>query len=242
MLKMKKTIPLCWTKQAALLLVFLAVHYISEHMGDSAVSLLPNVKVGWFPAVMAAVSAAGSILGGVMGNNQVRKQRRALEDRQRKLDAWRDASLGSDYLSRADSQAALRTVRENIDEQLKAADTSAIKGGMTDEARAAYASRLNRGYADVVSQIAGLGEKYRDRVRDMHLQQSAAIDDAKIGLNSTLGAQNLASGIASAAGSLSQLMGASAGRGGASVQPSDTVKNMAKNGYLPGYDKYKINI
>ena len=241
---MNKTILLGWTRQAAVLLAFIAVHFISEYIGDGAVSLLPNVKVGWLPLVMAGVSAAGSILGSVMGNNQVRKQRRALEDKQRRLDAWRDAALGSDYLSRADSQAALRTVRENMDEQLKAADTEAIKGGMTDEARAAYASRLNRGYADVVSQIAGMGEKYRDRVRDMYMQQSNAIDDAKMGLSSTSGAQNLASGITSAASTLSSLMGASSGRGAttAGVQPSQTVKNMASSGYLPGYDKYKINI
>ena len=241
---MNKTILLGWTRQAAVLLVFLAVHFISEYIGDGAASLLPNVKVGWLPLVMAGVSAAGSILGSVMGNNQVRKQRRALEDKQRRLDAWRDAALGSDYLSRADSQAALRTVRENMDEQLKAVDTAAIKGGMTDEARAAYASRLNRGYADVVSQIAGMGEKYRDRVRDMYMQQSNAIDDAKMGLSSTSGAQNLASGITSAASTLSSLMGASSGLGAttAGVQPSQTVQNMAKSGYLPGYDKYKINI
>lgn len=251
---MKKTIPLCWTKQAAMLLVFLAVHYISEHMGDSAVSLLPNMKVGWLPAVMAGVSAAGQIFGGIFGNNAARrakrKQMNALNEKQRKLDAWRDEQLGSDYLSRADSQAVLRNVQENIDDALKATNNTAIKGGMTDEARAAYASRLNRGYADAVSQIAGLGEKYRDQIRDSYLQQSSAIDDAKMGLeassaaNSVAGAQNFASGIASAAGALSSLMGGGATTMG--VQPSATVQNMAKSGYLPGdpivANRYKINI
>lgn len=236
---MKSNILLGAARCTVVLLVCLAVHYVSGCVEDLSLNdAHPDLVLGWLPIVMAGISAAGSIFGGAMANKAARKQRRALEDKQRKLDVWREEALGSDYLSRADSQAALRTVRENIDEQLKAADTSAIKGGMTDEARAAYASRLNRGYADVVSQIAGLGEKYRDRVRDMHLQQSAAIDDAKMGLNSTSGAQNLASGIASAAGSLSQLMGASAGRGGATsttgVQPSATVQSMAKSGYLPG--------
>jgi len=139
-------------------------------------------------------------------------------------------------------------VRENIDEQLKAADTSAIKGGMTDEARAAYASRLNRGYADVVSQIAGMGERYRDRVRDAYMQQSGAIDDALMGIGSTSGAQNLVSGVAGAAGTLSSLMGSSAGRNSTStpVKPSNTVRDMAASGYLPENEflseKYKINI
>lgn len=183
-----------------------------------------------------------------MANKAARKQRRALENKQRRLDAWREEALGSDYLSRADSQAALRTVRENIDEQLKSADTSAIKGGMTDEARAAYASRLNRGYADVVSQIAGMGEKYRDRVRDIYRQESNAIDDALMGINTGAGAQNIATGIANAAGSLAMLAGGSSGRGATttSVQPSDTVKNMASSGYLPNNqflsNRYKINI
>ena len=231
------------------LLVCLAVHYVSGCVESlSPCDAHPDLVLGWLPIVMAGISAAGSIFGGAMANKAARKQRRALEARQRKLDAWRDASLGSDYLSRADSQAALRTVRENIDEQLKATDTSAIKGGMTDEARAAYASRLNRGYADVVSQIAGMGEKYRDRVRDIYRQESNAIDDALMGINTGAGAQNIATGIANAAGSLAMLAGGSAGRGATttSVQPSDTVKNMASSGYLPNNqflsNRYKINI
>lgn len=246
---MKSNILLGAARCTVVLLVCLAVHYVSGCVESlSPCDAHPDLVLGWLPIVMAGVSAAGQIFGGAMANKAARKQRRALENKQRRLDAWRDASLGSDYLSRADSQAALRTVRENIDEQLKAADTSAIKGGMTDEARAAYASRLNRGYADVVSQIAGMGEKYRDRVRDIYRQESDAIDDALMGINTGAGAQNIATGIANAAGSLAMLAGGSAGRGATttSVQPSDTVKNMASSGYLPNNqflsNRYKINI
>lgn len=234
--------------RVGIVLVAVAVHYLDAWLFDSCVIDGYDVRTAWLPIVMAGISAAGSIFGGAMANKAARKQRRALENKQRRLDAWREEALGSDYLSRADSQAALRTVRENIDEQLKAADTSAIKGGMTDEARAAYASRLNRGYADVVSQIAGMGEKYRDRVRDIYRQESNAIDDALMNINTGAGAQNIATGIANAAGSLAMLAGGSAGRGATttSVQPSDTVKNMASSGYLPNNqflsNRYKINI
>lgn len=236
--------------RVGIVLVAVAVHYLDAWLFDSCVIDGYDVRTAWLPIVMAGISAAGSIFGGAMANKAARKQRRALENKQRRLDAWRDASLGSDYLSRADSQAALRTVRENIDEQLKAADTSAIKGGMTDEARAAYASRLNRGYADVVSKIAGLGEQYRDRIRDIHMQKSNAIDDELMSINTGAGAQNIATGIASAAGALAGLVGGGGGAGGGattpSVQPSDTVKNMASSGYLPNNqflsNRYKINI
>lgn len=246
---MKSNILLGVAKYVGVLLLCFAVHYMSKCMeGVSPAGNHPDVLLGWVPIVMAAIAAAGSIASGALANKQARKNRRALERKQRRLDAWREAALESDYLARADSQAALRTVRENIDEQLKAADTSAIKGGMTDEARAAYASRLNRGYADVVSQIAGMGERYRDRVRDAYIQQSGAIDDALMGIGSTSGAQNLVSGIAGAAGTLSSLMGSSAGRNSTStpVQPSNTVRDMAASGYLPENEflseKYKINI
>lgn len=248
---MRKELWFSYLAQVAAALALVAVHYVSELLeGDMSWAGGYEVQLGWVPAVMAGISALGSLAGGWLGNKQARKQRRALEAKQRRLDAWRDAALNSDYLSRADSQAALRTVRENIDEQLKEVDTSAIKSGMTDEARAAYASRLNRGYADAVSQIAGLGEKYRDRVRDIYVQQSNAIEDAKMGIGSTTGAQNLVNSIASAAGTFASLAGASAGRGattaGTSVQPSDTVQQMANSGYLPNNrflsDKYKINL
>lgn len=234
--------------RVGIVLVAVAVHYLDACLFDSCVIDGYDVHTAWVPLVMAGISAAGSIFGGAMANKAARKKRRALEEKQRKLDVWRDEALGSDYLSRADSQSALRTVRENIDEQLKAADTSAIKGGMTDEARAAYASRLNRGYADAVSKIAGLGEQYRDSIRDIHMQKSDAIDDELMSINTGAGAQNIATGIANAAGSLAMLAGGGAGRGATttSVQPSDTVKNMASSGDLPNNqflsNRYKINI
>ena len=199
--------------RVGIVLVAVAVHYLDAWLFDSCVIEGCDVHTAWVPLALAGISAVGKIAGGVMANKSARKQRRALEAKQRRLDAWRDAALGSDYLSRADSQAALRTVRENIDEQLKAADISAIKEGMTDEARAAYASRLNRGYADVVSQIAGMGEKYRDRVRDMYMQQSNAIDDAKMGLSSTSGSQNFVDAITGATSALVEYLGSKEGSG-----------------------------
>lgn len=221
---------------------YLAICLAVYALGDA----LPRVNFGeetlcsWVGATLVGLSAAGSILGGILGNSQRRKQRRALQDKQRKLDAWRDEQLGADYLSRADSQAALRTIRENIDEQMKAANTDAIKGGMTDEAKAAYASKMNRGYADAVSQIAGLGEKYRDRVRDIHMQQTDAIDNALLGLNSTSGAEALASGIVGAASSLASIVGTG------SKTAAQTAHNALPYQEIPNdpimANKYKINI
>lgn len=225
---MKKNILIPCVSVLALIAISAFLRYLDALVGVDTT----HVERAWAPIVMAAIAAAGQIAGGIAANKQARKQRRALNDRQRKLDAWREEALGSDYLSRADSQAALRAVRENLDEQLKATNTAAIKGGMTDEARAAYAAKLNRGYADTVSQIAGMGERYRDRVRDVYMQQSNAIDNALMGIGSTSGAQNLAAGITSAASTLAQVIGSRKNGTG------DTTKALGGVDDMPGKTVY----
>ena len=74
---------------------YLAICLAVYALGDA----LPRVNFGegtlcsWVVPALVGLSAAGSILGGIFGNRQRRKQRRALQDKQRKLDAWRDEQL-----------------------------------------------------------------------------------------------------------------------------------------------------
>lgn len=210
-----------------------------------------DLTQGWLPVVMAAISAASAIGSAAMGNQQKRKTRKTLDDRQRKLDAWRDESLAGNYLDRADSQAALRMVKEYNDDALKALNSDAIKSGMTDEAKAATASRMNRSYADAVSRIAGLGEQHRQRVSDLYLQQSGDLSNQQLALNSTSGAQNTFDVIGQVAGTLGSIVGSST-KAPAATAPtvSPRAVDMAASGYLPNNqanadwarNKYKINI
>lgn len=204
----------------------------------------------WLPIAMAVISAVSAIGSAAAGNAQKRKTRRALNERQSKLDAWRDQELGMNYLDRADAQAAQRMVKEAIDENMKSLNSDAIKTGMTDEAKAAAASKMTRSYADAVSRIAGLGEQHRQRVQDIYMQQSGDITNQQLALNSTGGAQNTFDTIEQVAGSLGSIVGSYTKTPTTTPAVSTRAGDMASQGYLPGNqtvedwerNKYRINI
>lgn len=204
----------------------------------------------WLPIVMAAISAVSAIGSAASGNAQKRKTRRALNERQSKLDAWRDQELGMSYLDRADAQAAQRMIKEALDENMKSLNSDAIKTGMTDEAKAAAASKMTKSYADAVSHIAGLGEQHRQRVQDIYMQQSGDVANQQLALNSTSGAQNTFDTIGQVAGSLGSIVGSYTKTPTTTPAVSTRAGELAAQGYLPNnpanaaweQDKYKIKI
>ena len=147
-------------------------------------------------------------------------------------------------LDRADSRAALRRVFEHNKEAQKAANTNAVKSGMTDEAKVAQAAKLNENYADVVSQIAGAGARHKDRVQQQYMDETRNLDNLKIqNLMDTSGVDNMVQGITGAAAGLAGTLG---GGTGAPASPgvgvSQKVQSMAQNAAgIPAWaGRYKI--
>ena len=205
----------------------------------------PQVRVAFVgPLIGGIASAASGIFGAAAANRRRRQAERELEKQKKKLTQWRDAEMGTNYLDRADSRAALRRVFEYNKEAQKAANTDAVKSGLTDEAKVAQAARLNGNYADAVSQIAGAGARHKDRVQQQYLDETRYLDNLKIqNLMDTSGVDNMVQGITGAAAGLAGALG---GVGGASASPgvgvSPQVQSMAQNAAgIPAWaGRYKI--
>lgn len=192
----------------------------------------PNVQYSFVGAIIGGVaSLASGVIGSIAANKKRRNAERLLDDQKKDLQAWRDAELGTDYLDRADSRAAMRRVLEYNKEAQKGADTEAIKRGMTDEAKVAQAAKLNENYADVVSQIAGIGAQHKDRVQQQYMGEVRNLDNLKIqNMMDTSGVDSLVQGISGAASSLGSAIDGIGPKAKAGVGVSETVKGMAKNG------------
>lgn len=119
----------------------------------------------WGAIIGAAFQVAGTVAANAHQNKAIKQQRKALGEEI----AEERAAMNSNYLDRADSQAALREVRQFNKDQLASLSTEGIKRGMADEAKIAAAGRLNKNYSDVVSRLGALGAQYRDRARERML-------------------------------------------------------------------------
>jgi hypothetical protein len=151
----------------------------------------------------AGISVASNAIGSAIAN---RRKRRAEDEYQRAMGQQMDQldnEINSNYLDSAEAQNALRKQTNANQETLRQLNTSAIRGGATDEAKVAMASKLNQSTADLVGDLAVVGEQKKDLLR----QQKRELELANIGhqyaLDSdTSGIDAITSSISSAAGSL----------------------------------------
>ena len=82
-----------------------------DRLGFTAIDS-PKVYVSFVGALIGGIaSAASGIFGAAAANRRRRQAERELEKQKKKLAEWRDAEMGTNYLDRADSRAALSSVR-----------------------------------------------------------------------------------------------------------------------------------
>lgn len=119
----------------------------------------------WGAIIAAAISAVASGIGSAVANKRKREAEEKYAQQQQELIDDIDNELNSNYLDRADSRNAIRKVTESNEEAMRQLNTDAIRGGATDEAKVAMASQLNKRTADVVGDIAAIGEQHKDSLR-----------------------------------------------------------------------------
>lgn len=142
-------------------------------------------------------------IGSWLANKRQKKANEALDAHYDNRIGELNREINSNYLDRADAQNALRKVTDSNNETLRQLNTGAIRGGATDEAKVAMASQLNKRTADVVGDLAAIGEQRKDALRQERrgVQDSYATTKYKR-LSDTSGINTLLSSIGTAAQSL----------------------------------------
>ena len=157
----------------------------------------------WGAIIAAAISAVASGIGTAVANKRKREAEEKYAQQQQGLINDIDNELNSNYLDRADSRNAIRKVTESNKEALRQLNTDAIRGGATDEAKVAMASQLNKRTADVVGDIAAIGEQHKDSLRRdrRSLLAGKALHEYQVG-SDTSGMDRVIQGVSSAANAI----------------------------------------
>lgn len=157
----------------------------------------------WGAIIAAAISAVASGIGTAVANKRKREAEEKYAQQQQGLINDIDNELNSNYLDRADSRNAIRKVTESNKEALRQLNTDAIRSGATDEAKVAMASQLNKRTADVVGDIAAIGEQHKDSLRRdrRSLLAGKALHEYQVG-SDTSGIDRVIQGVGSAANAI----------------------------------------
>jgi hypothetical protein len=113
----------------------------------------------------AGLNVAASAIGSAIANKRKREAEQKYQAGINEQIDELNSEINSNFLDRADARNALRKVTDANTETLRQLNTDAIRGGATDEAKVAMASKLNKQTADVVGDLAAIGEQRKDALR-----------------------------------------------------------------------------
>ena len=151
----------------------------------------------------AGISVAASAIGAAIGNARKRKAEEAYRASIDREIEEIDNEINANYLDRADAQNAIRKATDANEEALRQLNTDAIRVGATEEAKVAMASKLNKGTASLVGDLAAIGEQRKDALRQQKrsLRLGQAQYNYAIGSDTT-GLDTIVQSISGAANSL----------------------------------------
>jgi hypothetical protein len=174
----------------------------------------------WGAIIGAVASLATNVIGSHIANKRKAEAEKAYQDSVNDQIDELNTQINSDYLQSAEAQNALRKVTDSNTEAMRQLNTDAIRGGASDEAKIAMANKLSKGTADVVGDLAALGERKKDALRNERRGLQTKLAEHKYAQDSdTSGISNIVSSISSAANVLGNAIG---GGIGASAKGGDT--------------------
>lgn len=125
--------------------------------------------------VGGAMSAVGSIFGGISASKAMKKVKKNLESQKQANQDWYDRRYNEDATQRADAQRILTQTEQSIkNRNRQAAGAQAVMGG-TDESVAATKAANNEAMADATSRIAVAADARKDQIEQQYQARDAQL-------------------------------------------------------------------
>lgn len=132
--------------------------------------------IGLGSAIGGGLKAVGGIFGGMAASKAMKKVKRNLQKQLRENQDWFDQRYNEDATQRADAQAAMTQMREDMRNRTRqAAGAQAVMGG-TDESVAAEKAANSNAMAQAASAIAVNGANRKDAIEQQYLGNKADLN------------------------------------------------------------------
>lgn len=181
------------------------------------------------PAIIAAVGAVAQGASSIAAGNAAQKAQDQLQARRDAAERRYQQEYNTDFLDTATAKSTLAMLRRRNDKQIEAIGNDAIKQGATPETKVALAGKLNEGYAEAASRLAGFGTQYKQQLTDRHLARLDAFDNglAQAEQGKAAAWQSLGDGIGNLSGAALSAYGAGA-FGGTGAAKGAVINPMAQ--------------
>lgn len=115
------------------------------------------------------IGVGGAIYGAVKAGQERKRMEQYLTSQEADNIARYNKDYYSDYTQRADTQALMKRLRENLKRTNSITNNTAVVTGATPEAVNVQKDQNNKVVTDTMSNVAAIGQQWKDRVQDRYL-------------------------------------------------------------------------
>lgn len=119
------------------------------------------------------MQAIGSIAGGIIQGQAMKKVEKNLKEQQQQNQDWYDRRYNEDATQRADAQRLLTMTENSIRERNKQSAAAAAVMGGTEESVAAAKAANNQALVDATSNIAASADARKDNIENQFMATRA---------------------------------------------------------------------
>ena len=119
--------------------------------------------------VSAGIGLGGAIYGGIKAGQERKRMENYLTTQESGNEAQYNKDYFSDYTNRADTQALMKKMRDNLKQENKITNQTAVVTGATPEAVNVQKDQNNKVVTNTMSNVAASGQQWKDRVQDRYL-------------------------------------------------------------------------
>lgn len=133
-------------------------------------------------AIGGAVGIGGTIAGAIGAGKERRRMETFLTQQGSENQAWYDQNYHQDYTQRADTQALIKNMRENLKRDNRRTESTAAITGATPEATNLVKENSNKVISDTYSRINAMGQAYKDGITDKYMTRKSMLAGQQMGM------------------------------------------------------------
>lgn len=134
---------------------------------------------------MIAASIATQFLGQMFSNFEaaarVKEENRLIRERKDDINEEFLTDYGKNYVESAGAVAAQTRMKDQMDDIMGGMKANAVKTGATAEAQVAQMGELNKGYGDFMGNLAAIGERRKEVLRQQRSRDMNSIFGLELG-------------------------------------------------------------
>lgn len=133
------------------------------------------------PGLGTAVGIGSSIYGGIKAGQERKRMSNFISGQQSDNEAWYNKTYYGNYMDRADTQALMKNLRDNLKTQSDRNAQTAVITGATPEAQLAAKEQANKAITDTTSRVAAMGQQWKDGVQNQYMQRKNQLSGMEYG-------------------------------------------------------------